>query len=125
MKRLSSHFENYCRVSERQTGKRHYFAIKNSSQMNDVFTKLKGKAASFDSYDFSNIISSTRKSLREYFDLLFNNSRKTYINVSKNLMKVEYGDEILPVEQGWSFDRIKLKDAIKFLIKICMLNLGC
>ena len=129
MKRLSRHFESYCKVSERQTGMKHYFAIKNSSQMNDVFIKLKGKAVSFDSYDFSNLYTNFKHEeiLERLFwliDLLFNNSRKTYINVSKNLLKVEYSDDILPVEQGWSFDRLKLKDAVEFLIKNTYVEFG-
>jgi hypothetical protein len=129
MKKLSSHFENYCRVSERQTGKRHYFTIKNSSQMIDVFMKLKGKAVCFDSYDFSNLYTNFKHGeiLERLFwliDLLYDNSKKTYMNVSKNLMKVEYSDEVLPVERGWSFDRVRLKDAIEFLITNTYVEFG-
>ena len=82
MKRLSSHFIGYCNVIERQTGKKHYFAIKNSSQMNDVFNVLKGKAVSFDSYDFSNLYTNFEheeilEKLSWLIDLLFDNAKKT------------------------------------------------
>ena len=129
MKQLSSHFKSYCKISERQTGKRHYFAIKNSSQMNDVFSTLKGKAVCFDSYDFSNLYTNFKHDeiLERLFwliDMLFNNSKKIYINVSKNLMKVDYSDEILAVDRGWSFDRTKLKDVLEFLIKNMYIEFG-
>ena len=129
MKRLSSHFIGYCNVIERQTGKKHYFAIKNSSQMNDVFNVLKGKAVSFDSYDFSNLYTNFEHEeiLERLFwliELLFNNAKKTYINVSKNLMKVDYSDEALLVERGWSFEKEKLKEAIEYLIRNTYVEFG-
>lgn len=129
MKRLTSHFTGYCNVSERQTGKKHYFVIKNSSQMNNVFSVLRGKALSFDSYDFSNLYTNFEheeilERLSWLIDLLFNNAKKMYINVSKNLLKVDYSDEILPVERGWSFSKEKLKEAIEFLIKNTYVEFG-
>ena len=57
-------------------------------------------------------------------DLLFDNSKKTYINVSRNLIKVDYSEDILPADRGWSFNKGKLKDAIEFLIKNTYVEFG-
>ena len=129
MKRLTDHFIGYCNACERQTGKKHYFAIKNSSQMNFVFSQLKGTAVGFDSYDFSNLYTNFKHEeiLERLFlliDLLFDNSKKTYINVSKNLMKVDYSNEVVTVDRGWSFNKEKLKEVIECLIKNTYVEFG-
>ena len=89
MKMLTKHFMAYCRVNERQTGIRHYFAIKNLIEMKNVLTDLDGKASSFDSYNFSNLYTNFRheeilERLEWLLDILFGNSKK---NLSKDLRK--------------------------------------
>jgi hypothetical protein len=90
---------------------------------------LKGKASSFDSYDFSNLYTNFDhdfiiERLVWLANLLFNHSGKMYINVKKNCKKADYSDQLLDVNQGWSFTKEKVILMIKFLIKNTYIEFG-
>ena len=122
MKRVSSHFQNYCGTAERLTSFRHYFAIRNSGEMLQRLNKLKGKAITFDSFDFSNLYTNFRheeiiEKLSWLIDLLFHNAGKQYISVTKNYLRTEYSDTPLNPGQGWTFTCLRLKETAEFLIR--------
>ena len=129
MKHISNHFRNYCGTAERLSSFRHFFIIKNSGEMLRTLHKLKGNAVTFDSFDFSNLYTNFRheeiiERLSWLVDLMFHNSGKQYISVSKNYHKTEYTDIPLNVNQGWSFTCLQLKEAIEFLIKNTYIEFG-
>lgn len=122
LKHFSFHFKNYCATAQRLTGFRHYFALKNSTEMLSDLYRLKGKAQTFDSFDFSNLYTNFRhdeiiEKLNWLVDTLFRNSGKQYISVSKNYQKTEYSDAPLDPREGWSFTCDQVKETISFLIK--------
>ena len=129
MKMITNHFIAYCRVNERQTGIKYYFAIKNSIEMKNVLNDLNGKAQRFDSYDFSNLYTNFKheeilERLYWLIDLMFGNSKKNLIIINKNLRKAEYADVAIDSEIGWTFTIDKLKEAIKFLISNTYVEFG-
>ena len=129
MKSLTSHFTAYCRVCERQTGKKHYFAIKNSIEMKNVLMSLKDKATSFDSFDFSNLYTNFKHAeilerLNWIIDVLYENAGKEFVCVNKLLNKVEYSDQEISNDDGWTFNKDNLKEVIKYLINNTYVEFG-
>ena len=129
LKHISGHFENYCRVAERQTSFRHYFVIKNSGDLLGTLRKLKGKARTFDSFDFSNLYTNFRhgeimERIGWLIDLMLNHAGKVFISVNKTCTKVEYTDTPYDLNAGWSFSADKFKDAVSFLIHNTYIEFG-
>ena len=129
LKQLTFHFENYCKKAEQYSGYKHYFAVKNSQQTIEILSRLKGKATSFDSYDFSNLYTNFNHNfiierLDVLVNLLFNHCGKLYINVFKNCKKSEYSNEPLNANRGWSFTKQKVLSMIQFLIKNTYIEFG-
>ena len=130
LKHVSGHFENYCRVAERQTSFKHYFVIKNSGDLLGTLRKLKGKARTFDSFDFSNLYTNFRhdeimERISWLIDLMFNHAGKDFISINKNCTKVEYTDISYDMSVGWSFSADKFKEAVTFLIHNTYIEFGC
>ena len=130
LKKITSHFKNYCGVAERMTNFRHYFSIKNSAEMLLTLDRLKGKAETFDSFDFSNLYTNFRhdeiiEKLHWLIDMMFSNSGKAYISVPRNYSRADYSDTPLDVGRGWSYNCDKVKEAISFLIGNTYIEFGC
>ena len=56
--------------------------------------------------------------------MLFTNSGKQFLNVTKDSFKVEYSNEPLEVDSGWNFNSQKLKDAVEYLIRNTYIEFG-
>ena len=129
LKRLMSHFVNYCGKAESLSGFKHYFSIKNSNDTLKILETLKSKAKSFDSFDFSDLYTKfeheiIEERLKWLIDTLFKHNGKVYINVWKNLKRCEYNNEPLNSQQGWSFKKEEVKDVIKFLLSNTFIVFG-
>ena len=129
LKHFTNHFIAYCRVCERQSGHKHYFSIKNSSEMRTILSNLNGKATSLDAFDFSNLYTNFEhdeiiERLSWLIDLLLDNAGKERIVVHKNDHNVAYIDRDVDSNECWTFNRIELKNAISFLIKNTYVRFG-
>ena len=128
LKHFKEHFVRYCRVSEKQSGKKLYIAVQSSYDIVNYLKNYNIKPMTGKSYDFSTLYTTLPHDiiilkLYSLVDLLFNNAGKKYVAVPKSKYgRTYYTTQYKDTKTHNFYDILEIKELIMLVISETYIN---